>query len=400
MRAWWFALLVTILPRVAAADDDDAPKTWIAGEHVSGDWAGNRDKLEDHGIQIDAVYAAEAFSTLNHGSEALGHLDAAITLDTEKLGLWHGGTFFALGQNGHGTGINDDVGSAATVSNLEAEPYTQLTELFYEHHAFDDAISFRIGKQDANRDFGTPRFGGNFLNNNFGMFPNSPLPSYPTTGLGAIVTVHPVEAIGLKAGVYEGNPQVGGFGLSNAFEDGNGYVLIGAVAATHRYGPEDRHEGTTSLGVWHQKGTFDAIDPLPGMPATYDGNDGFFIQNDEHVFAHPANPKDPSGLTLILRFAWARPDRNEISRYAGGSAAWHGLGFRRDDTVGIGFGYFTVAHPLNGGTGPSDEWFLEGSYKWRLTRFFSLQPDVQFYRHPGGDGRDAVLVGGRVKVKL
>jgi carbohydrate-selective porin OprB len=95
---------------------------------------------------------------------------------------------------------------------VQCHPYTQLTELFYEHHLFDDKLRIRIGKQDANREFGTPRFGGNFINNNFGMYPTTPLPSYPTTGLGALVAVQPVAWLTGKAAIYEGSPAVGGSG--------------------------------------------------------------------------------------------------------------------------------------------------------------------------------------------
>ncbi len=34
-----------------------------------------------------------------------------------------------------------------------------------------------------------------------------------------------------------------------------------------------------------------------------------------------------------------------------------------------------------------------------LTHFISLQPDLQYYRTPGGDGQDALLVGLRLTLK-
>jgi carbohydrate-selective porin OprB len=73
---------------------------------------------------------------------------------------------------------------------------------------------------------------------------------------------------------------------------------------------------------------------------------------------------------------------------------------RQDDTVGIGIGSITVQRQTNGTPGPGTEYFVELFYKWRLTKFFSLQPDVQYYRTPGGDGRDALIIGTRLKMKL
>jgi porin len=378
-----------------------AEHSWAEGDHLTGDWGGARSALADHGVTIDVFYASEAF-TARGASSVLGHVDAAVTLDTHKLGLWDGGTFYALGQNNHGnSGITGAVGSGQPVTNLEAEPYTQLTELFFEQTAAGERLRIRIGKQDANRDFGTPRFGGNFINNNFGMYPTSPLPSYPTTGLGALVAVQPIAWLTGKAAIYEGSPDIGGFGLTSAFQSGNGYTLAGGAAATHHYGPADRDGGTTSAGAWWRSGDFMELGSVgAAMPRTFDSNAGGFVQNDERIYLHPSDPDDPRGLTVILRASWARPDRTAVTRYAGGSAAWHGVGPRRNDTVGLGGGTFRVAEPLGGSPGPRDEWFVEAFYKLRLTSFFSLQPDLQWFRHPGGDGASALVAGLRVRVKL
>jgi len=385
-------------PAEATPAPGAAEHGWTEGDHLTGDWGGARSALADRGLTIDVFYASEAF-TARGQSSVLGHVDAALTLDSHKLGLWDGGTFYVLGQNNHGaSGITDAVGSAQPVTNLEAEPYTQLTELFLEQTAFDDRLRIRIGKQDANRDFGTPRFGGNFINNNFGMYPTSPLPSYPTTGLGALVAVQPVAWLTTKAAVYEGSPAVGGLGLTTAFQAGAGYTLVGGAAATHHYGPADRDGGTTSAGVWWQSD--DITEVGVAMPRTFASDAGWFVQNDERIYLHPENPDDPRGLTVILRVSGARPDRTPVTRYAGGSAAWHGIGPRRNDTVGVGAGTFRVAEPLGGSPGPRDEYFAEAFYKLRLTSFFSLQPDLQWFHHPGGDGADAVVAGLRVKVKL
>ena len=413
MRAAAILVLVSAAPAWAqdapdapptSAPADDHPPTndgWADGDHLTGAWGGRRDALAAHGVTLDVLYSSDLFTA--HGAVALlGHVDAALTLDSEKLGLWPGGTLYVLGQNNHGHGINGEVGSAVGVSNLEAEPYTQLTELFYEQTVLDDRLRVRIGKQDANRDFGTPRFGGNFLNNNFGMFPNTPLPSYPTTGLGAIAIVTPLPWLVDKLAIYEGSPTVGGLGLGSAFHHGAGYLVAASVAATHHVGPRARDGGTTSVGVWRQAHEVDEVVEVgaTGAPRTFASDAGWFVQHDERVFSHPRDPKDPRGLTVILRASWARPDRSAFARYAGASAAWHGLGARRNDTTGLGAGYFTIADQLGGTPGRGSEWFVEWFYKLRLTSFASLSPDAQWFRHPGGDGRDAWVGGVRLKLKL
>jgi carbohydrate-selective porin OprB len=80
--------------------------------------------------------------------------------------------------------------------------------------------------------------------------------------------------------------------------------------------------------------------------------------------------------------------------------AWHGIGPRDNDTAGVGAGTFSVAEPLGGSPGPRYETFVEAFYKLRLTNFVSFQPDLQWFRHPGGDGADALAIGMRLKLKL
>jgi porin len=394
------APLVLLAASARAQPPPDAARSWVDGDHLTGDWGGARSALAARGATIDLAYASEAF-TARGESSVLGHVDLALTLDSKKLGLWDGGTLYVLAQNNHGNrGITDSVGSAQPVTNLEAEPYTQLTELFVEQSLFDDQLRVRIGKQDANRDFGTPRFGGNFINNNFGMYPTMPLPSYPTTGLGAIAIVQPVAWLAVKAAIYEGSPEMGGLGLTTAFKDGAGYIVVGSAAVTHHYGPADRDGGTTSAGAWWLSDDLTEVGTGDAAPRMFDDNAGWFLQNDERIYLHPSDPDDPRGLTVILRASAARADRTAVSRYAGGSAAWHGIGPRHNDTAGLGAGAFRVAEPLGHGRGPADEWFVEAFYKLRLTSFASLQPDLQWFRHPGGDGADALVAGLRVKLKL
>lgn len=379
------------------------PEGWLGGDHLTGEWFGARSWLAGHGITFDLVYAAEVFGTaapLTDAPAALanGHLDFALTLDFETMGLWKGGKFYVLGQNNHGQGINQLVGSVTEISNIEAVEYLQLGEFFYEQNLFD-VVRFRLGKQDANREFGTPRFGGNFINNNFGMLPSSPLPSYPTNGLGAVVVVTPVPWVAIKTSVFEGKPQVGSVGFDSAFLPDTGHFVISSLNVSHKLGRVGKSNGTSTVGFFRQQGRFEELAPSPS-PRVFNELWGVFAQHDERIYVNPADESDPRCFTIIPRFGWAQPDRFNISLYLGLSVAYHGIGMREDDTVGIGVGYFTVNRQANGTPGPGGEFFVELFYKWRFTKFMSLQPDIQYYRTPGGDGRDALLVGTRLKFKL
>jgi carbohydrate-selective porin OprB len=376
---------------------------WWEGERLTAEWGGARTFLSEHGVSFDLVYATEVYVNATSAAgtsptSVLGHLDAALLLETQKLGLWPGGRFYVLLQNNHGLGPNGTVGSSTAISNLEEAPYTQLTEFFFEQGFFDDRLRLRLGRQDANREFGTPRFGGNFINNNFGMVPTAPLPSYPTTELGFALIVQPLRWLTAKALVFDGKQEVGGTNLQTSFRPDSEVTLVAGLAASHRLG-EGRAVGITSAAGWNVWGSFPELGEGLAAPRTFGTSSGFFVQHDERVFYSPEDPEDPRSLTVILRFGWAQPDRANTSLYAGGSVAWHGLGARRDDTVGIGFGWFTVNAPEVGGP-PNHELFVELFYKWRLSHFLSLQPDLQLYDRPAEGGRGAVVLGARLKLKL
>jgi len=150
-----------------------------------------------------------------------------------------------------------------------------------------------------------------------------------------------------------------------------GAIVVGGPAFKHVF--PGRHGGTTSFGAWgHTNGEW-----------------GVMFQNDERIYSHPGLPDDGRGLNLITRFSWSKTTTFP-PLYFGASLAWHGLWARDNDTVGVGFGYFTK---LGGG----DELFFEAFYKARLTHWFSVQPDVQLYRI---DGVPTVLLGLRLKLKV
>ncbi len=397
------SLLGSATSRAAPTPEtEEPPPDWIQGEHLTGEWGCARTWLATHGVTFDIAYAAELFAnaaqqTAGPNGAPTGHIDVAVTFDFEAMGLWPGGKVYVLGQNNHGKGINDFVGSTTEISNIEATPYTQLGEFFFEQSLFG-ILRIRLGKQDANREFGTPRFGGNFINNNFGMLPSTPLPSYPTNGLGAVAVVQPVWWLAVKASLFEGTPKIGSFGFDSALAPGAGTFLISSVAVTHHFGAKNKNQGTTSVGYFRQTGQFEEVTDAPN-PRTFDNDWGLFFQNDERLYLNPADD-DPRCFTIISRVGWSQPDRNVISLFIGTSVAYHGIGARRDDTIGIGFGWFNVARQANGTPGGGTEFYVEAFYKWRLTKFLSLQPDLQYYRTPGGDGQDALLVGARLKFKL
>ena len=89
-------------------------------------WTEIKSNLQEKGVSLDVVYKADiGFNVrggLERGSAYMDNLDLSLALDTEKLNLWHGGTFFIYGIiNGGNRKLTERfVGDLQTASNIEA----------------------------------------------------------------------------------------------------------------------------------------------------------------------------------------------------------------------------------------------------------------------------------------
>jgi porin len=79
-----------------------------------------------------------------------------------------------------------------------------------------------------------------------------------------------------------------------------------------------------------------------------------------------------------------------------------------DDTLGIAFAYAQLTSGAKdaaieeGSVGVGAEMVLEATYQAQITKWLSIQPNVQFILDPGGteDLNNALVVGGRVSVNF
>ncbi len=356
-------LVLATVPRPARADD------WPYGERATGAWNGVRPLLEARGVHLEVNYTAETFARDDDAVAYHGNLDLLLGVDTAKAHLWPGGSVLVYGQDGHGDGVSSRPGFVMPVSNYEAPDFTQLSELWL-YQALPHGVALRLGKQDANRDFAAPRFGGNFMNASFGVLPTAPIPSYPAPALGAAAFVQTARWLALRGGVYEGDPRISSVG-GHAFDAGAGTFLIGAAHVD--VGELGGRDVLVQLGGWHHTGG--------------DRTGGFGLVD----FFLPLAPGDEHDHRAVQMFARANvePDAAapDAKLYLGGGVTAHGFA-GANDTVGLGFGYVSVTD--------ADQGFVEAFFKWRPFAWFTVEPDLQLYFLGGTH----VVTGLRCKLKL
>jgi carbohydrate-selective porin OprB len=237
------------------------------------------------------------------------------------------------------------------ISNLEAPPFTQLSE-FWLYQKVGSRLHLRLGKQDANRDFGSPRFTGNFINSAYGDFPGNPMPSFPAPGLGAVAFLDTTDWLQIRAGIYEGQPKIGSFG-ETAFASDAGAFIVTAGVFKQKW---KMTESLDQIGIW----THTSLD-RSGVFGIYD------------VMLHPHSFSDRRTVQLFIRAGWS-PDLpehpEEITSYIGGGITAHAF-LGRNNTIGLGFG---AAHTAQAG-----ETFIESFFKLRTIEWFTFEPDLQYY---------------------
>lgn len=343
---------------------------WPYGDRATGTWNGARTALEDRGVHLEVNYTSETFARDDDAIAYHGNLDMTLTLDTEKAHWWKGGTFFVYGQDGHGGGVSDGGGFLMPVSNYEAPEFSQLSELWL-YQELPGGVSLRIGKQDANRDFAGPRFGGNFMNSSFGVLPITPLPSYPAPALGLAAFVQTTDWLALRGGIYEGNPQLESVG-AHAFDADAGAFTIGAAHVD--VGQIGSRDVIVQLGGWHH---------------TVPDRTGAFGIADYYL---PLDLGDRHRSVQVFLRGDVEPDATapDAKVYVGGGLTAHGFDFLgAHDTAGLGFGYVSVTD--------ADQGFIELFFKWRPFAWFTIEPDFQLYfLH----GETHVITGLRSRLKL
>ena len=391
-------------------ESDDTAKT------LFGDMGGLRSAIAPFGLTLSVSETDEVLGNASggfrRGAIYEGLTDASLQWDLRPRFQWPG-VIFARAFQIHGRGLSaNDLGNLITASSLEASPSTRLFELWYEHYA-TDWLRIRIGQQAADQEFIVSTTSKLFVNATFG-FPTLPAadlpsggPAYPLGTPAIRIRIEPTDGFVLMAGVFNGDPAGPGFGAAQvrdasgtSFRTGDGVLAL--IEARYNPGNSDDN-GTYKLGAWFNSNRFpdqrfdsngvSLASPLSsGAPRLLDNNYSVYGIVDQPIYIDKDKGQSLSGF---IRAMGAPGDRNLVSFYFDTGLAFKGPFGRKDDTVGIGFGYAQIgnsARLLDQDTGAivpghpvrSREALLEVTYQVQVTDWWQLQPDFQYVIAPGG----------------
>lgn len=329
-------------------------------------------------ITLDASYIGDyvynMHGGLQQGAAFLGMASLGMLVETDKLGLWKGGSLYIHGKSLHGTSPSEHlVGDFQVLSNIDGGEHTYIHECWYAQSIGNTTIT--VGLQDANAELVTSEFGSHFINSSFGIpsliADNVPTALFPLTNLGVTINAQLSEHVSLVAAVYDGNPTHFDINKYNTDwklqkEDGILSFVEFQYAATET--------NTYKLGYYNHSGLQEFNDSLQLFDDVFTRNYGIYGIVDQKLWH---NEEIEQSFGIFVQGAASPKSINDHSLYLGGGAVYQGLGGAQN-VLGI-----AIAH-AKFNTGSLNETAIELSYKAQLFSNVSIQPDVQYIIKPYG----------------
>jgi porin len=240
-------------------------------ERATGGLLDLQQRLERIGITINARLALEGFHNFQGGlntSRVVGAstFDLSLSLDTEKMFNLPGGKFYVNLEDHAGQDPSTVlVGDMQVFDKLNARPYLQIFEIWYQQKLLNDRVHLKIGKVDANTEFSVINNGLDFANSSAQVSPTAfLLPTTPAPMPSVNVFFTPGESCYAGVGAYYSNRSEGFGNFAGNPQDVQlsdyGVFLIAETGFLWRHMPILEGNGNLKLGVWKHTGTFTRFD--------------------------------------------------------------------------------------------------------------------------------------------
>jgi len=298
------------------------------------------------------------------------------------------------------------LGDFLAASNMEGYDSVRLYSWWLE--ARHSTWSLRAGALLADEEFATTEGGANFINSAFGWPPflsansvnTGPAFYVPALGLRLEVTRPGIGA--WRMGVYDGDtfdsptgdPRINRHGVRFRMGGDQGWFVISEAILA----PE-ANLTRLKAGVWLHTAAFDDVrDDAVGQPFAitraaphvHSSNYGAYLAVERTW----TGATDQAGeVEVFLRGGIAPADRNALDWAFDAGLSWTGLlPGRPADVASLGLAHASFsprfaenARAADPASPPPDfEQVIEVSYTVAISERWSLQPDLQYIRHPGG----------------
>lgn len=415
-----FALLFLLSPTAHSGE------LYSTQQYLTGDWGGNRTKLNESGVHIGLSYTAEPAASVSGGFEQestyLHNINAELKLDLTKLISLPKTRFLAKYSSRSGDNLSEDhVVPAATDDGryLYGEYYNKSQEAFGGQTTklvnfqlttqFTDDLSLDYGRLVMNDLFLRSDLYCNFMNNAIcgspkGVFTPYSLNAYPDATAGVHTSFKAGEMVQIKAGVFDG-------GWTEQDKNGWDWTLgengMAIAAELQFYFNRDAKAGVddvVKIGVNHHTGDFQAFD----SDEIFEGQTSFWVLTDWMLYREEHS--DDQGLAAFGSIVINTDD--EISALPVSFTAgciYKGLVPTRDrDKLGLMLTYAehsefnTYTHDFVAEKERGNETLVELTYNMVLGYGLELMPSIQYISNPNGskDFSNVTVLGLKLNVNL
>ena len=395
-----------IVTLALAATASVQASSWLEGDYLTGDWKGERTKLEESGLKYfgyyNAIFAANVHGGNSTDSSYAGDLFTGIELDLEKTLGWDDTTFVLSGIDRHGRSVDEAVGGQYSVMQLVGGQNAFLYNLTLEKKFLDDTLSLKLGRMTATDDFvGSPYFSYSLSNAVNGQIRanlfDGVMTSYPFPVWGGRLKYQPNDEFYIMLGAFQLTENIfdrDQQGVDFKISGDDGISIFTQVGWNPKFDERPAH---------FYLGTNMAFDDINQYNTTDDASKfvRFYGNADYQVYAE--SPGSDEGLVLFSTFAWTAQDEVAImTTQSTFGANYKGLFPGRPDdrtvffaTYGDFSDAFAAEQVSNGGAEPDYEMVLELGHRFQLTNFAYIQPHAQYVVQPGGTGNidDALVLG-------
>ena len=344
---------------------------------LTGDWFGLREDLRELGIGIGGRLIWETSEVYRGGLDKRWSdrwfADAGLIWELgPTLGI-PGASFYGEIYWRDGDLANTDLGAIQVPSTIEGPNEVKVREAWYQQEIWGELLRVKIGRLDGSKEFHRLEYGMEFLNRTGTRTPSLLDPSaWPLQGNGVELFVKPEQELTLGLGIEDRSDSP----LIAPTWEGDSWLFT--VEGRIDWW-DDARRGRIMMGYFRHTGGF-----VDGDGATRTQNWGWYVGGEKDLYRVETPGGGATAISLLTSFTYG--DR----WVASARKTWQfGLRFqglvptRKQDSLGI-LGSLVNRNIKRGWPQDRNEFFIETYYRIDLGGFLFLQPDLQYFVHPGG----------------
>lgn len=332
--------------------------------------------LRKHGITFSGWLQMDGSTVASGGRpEAIGFdgqylLDIATSIDTKKLFGLPGGSFLIDVQSHNGPNlVTRQMQAIQDPDNMDAYQQTSVDRAWYQQNLIGQKVQARVGQMYVDDQFLTVPYGQNFVSLDFSSdaaISTFVLPTFPKGAFGGDVFVYPMKGLYFSSGVFDDHS------TELPYDPGGNLYLTEEGWQSQRRGLPYKLQ----IGLWRDTGRFHRF--AGGL--AHHASGGYLVASQKLWQPQESTER---GIGAFFQFGVGPEAVAPVRRHYGGGVVWTGpFASRPNDEIGIAFSDSLLTRKNSFVHGFENE--FEVYYQIAAWKGLTVQPDVEYWLHPGG----------------